>query len=411
MNWKLFILLLVVIGHGWQLLLNAVQYRSAGNPTPENVKDVYDAETYLRWKKYSAEKCRLQMVSTCVSLCVTLLLLALNVHARVAGLFAGHVYVQLFAVLVFQSLVDLLANVGIQYTETMVIEQKYGFNKSTIKTFAADQVRELVLGLVLNGVLVCLLALLHRTMGDWMLLLFAACVFLLTLVISFLAPYFLRIGNKFVPLEEGELRNQLMALLQRHGYQVKEIQVMDASRRTTKLNASFTGFGKTKTIILYDNLLNAMTTDEICAVFAHELGHGLHRDIPKMQLMNLGNILLMTVLVWLMVRTPVLYTAFGFAQVNYGFAYILLNIALSILQPLTGLLTNAFSRRAEYRADHQAVEEGYGPYLASGLKVLARENFAHLAPSALLVKLEYSHPPLSQRIAAVEKALQEQTCA
>ena len=148
-----------------------------------------------------------------------------------------------------------------------------------------------------------------------------------------------------------------------------------------------------------------MTPDEICAVFAHELGHGLHKDVMKQQVMNLGNLLLMSVVVWLCVRTPQMHTAFGFDGVNYGFAYILLGAYLSLLQPLTGMAMNAYSRFAEYRADRQAVEEGYGQALCTALKVLARENFAHLAPSPLLVKLEYSHPPLGDRIAAIEKTV------
>ena len=195
------------------------------------------------------------------------------------------------------------------------------------------------------------------------------------------------------------------AILEKHGYRVKAIEVMDASRRTTKLNAYFTGFGKMKTIVLFDNLINAMTPEEICAVFAHELGHGLYKDVLKRQIMNLGNLLLMAVVVWLAVREPQLHEAFGFAQVNYGFAYILLGIGLGMVQPLTGMLMNSYSRAAEYRADRQAVQEGYGESLITGLKILAKENFAHLAPAKLQVVLEYSHPPLSQRIEAIEQAL------
>jgi STE24 endopeptidase len=198
-----------------------------------------------------------------------------------------------------------------------------------------------------------------------------------------------------------------MRMLDSHGYKVKAIEVMDASRRTTKLNAYFTGFGKLKTIVLYDNMLTAMSTDEICAVFAHELGHGLHKDVLKMQIMNLGNLLLMAVMVWLTVKIPEMHTAFGFDAVNYGFSYILLGIGLGVTQPFTGMLTNAYSRKAEYRADRQAVKEGYGAALATGLKKLSKENFSHLAPAKLLVVLQYSHPPLSERISAIDQAMKK----
>ena len=294
-------------------------------------------------------------------------------------------------------------SVGIQYYCTMVIEEKYGFNRSTLKTFVTDQIRNLLLNLVLSLLLAWLLSGLHRALGDWMIPLFAAAVFVFTLAISFLYPVFSRIGNKFVPLEDGELKDNLMALLNKHGYQVKAIEVMDASRRTTKLNAYFTGFGKLKTIVLYDNLVNAMSTEEICAVFAHELGHGLHKDVLKQQIMNFGNLLLMAVVVWLTVRDPQLHGAFGFSGINYGFAYVLTGIALGLTQPLTSMVMNAYSRFAEFRADRQAVQEGYGDAMVTALKKLAKENFAHLAPSPINVVLEYSHPPLSQRIAKVQQ--------
>ena len=399
---KLIVLLLLALGFVYRLALNIVQYRSAGNPIPENVADVYDAETYSKWRHYSAEHCRLNILSTVLSFVVSFLLLITNAYAAFAGLFGDHIFLQLLMVVLLESLVDILVSVPIRYYETMVIEEKYGFNRSTVKTFIKDQIRNLLLGICLSLLLAWLLAVLHTALGDWMILLFAVVVFGFTLVISFLYPIFSRISNKFVPLEEGELKDSLMHLLTKHGYQVKAIEVMDASRRTTKLNAYFTGFGKLKTIVLYDNLVNAMTPDEICAVFAHELGHGLHKDVLKQQIMNFGNLLLMAVVIWLTVRDPQLHEAFGFADVNYGFAYILAGIGLGLTQPLSSMVMNAYSRFAEFRADRQAVREGYGDAMVTALKKLAKENFAHLAPSPIFVLLEYSHPPLSQRIAKVE---------
>jgi len=405
MNWKIIVLAIVLLKSIYELLLNIVSYRSAGNPTPENVADVFDAETYQQWKKYMGEKSRLQISGTIVSALTTIVLLALNVHAAVAAWFGAGAFWQVVAVLLLESVVDLLTGVVFSYIDTMIIEEKYGFNRSTTKTFVIDQIRGFLLGLLLNAAITFTLLGLHQWLGDWVVLLFTVVLFGFTLLISFLYPIFSRLGNKFVPLEDGELKDRLMGLLTKHGYQVKAIEVMDASRRTTKLNAYFTGFGKMKTIVLYDNLVNAMSTDEICAVFAHELGHGLHKDVLKQQIMNLGNLLILAIIAWLVVREPILHTAFGFEGVNYGFAYLLLSIFLGLVQPLTGMLTSAYSRHAEYRADRQAVQEGYGEALITGLKKLAKENFAHLAPAKLLVVLEYSHPPLSQRIAAIEKEL------
>ena len=405
-RWSI-VLALLILGHLYKLVLHIVQQRSASNPTPENVADVYDAETYEKWRRYSGEQSRLGIISCLVSFALEVVLLVSGAYAWAASLFPAGWFWQALAVILLSAVCETVVGVFISYYDTMVIEEKYGFNRSTMKTFVTDQIRDLLIGLVLNTLLVSLLALIWIWLGNWMLLLFTGAVFCFTLLISFLYPIFSRMGNKFEPLEEGELKDKLMALLTKHGYQVKAIEVMDASRRTTKLNAYFTGFGKMKTIVLYDNLVNAMSTDEICAVFAHELGHGLYKDVLKQQIMNLGNLFLMALVAWVAVRSEDLHTIFGFTQVNYGFAYILLGIGLGLIQPLTGMAMSAYSRFAEYRADRQAVKEGYGPMLITALKKLAKENFAHLAPAKLQVVLEYSHPPLSQRIEAVEKALEE----
>lgn len=402
MSYKWLFLLLFTLEHAWQLVLNLMQARSAGNPVPANVADVYDAETYRRWRAYHGEKSRLSLWRTLVSWVLTMVLLGCNFHAAVAGLFPQTVFMQLLGVILAQTLAETLVFVGFSWADTMGIEQKYGFNRATVKTFVMDQVRSFLLEIALGAGLMWLLAKLHLWMGDWVVVLFTGVLFAITLIVAFLyGPVFSRLGNKFVPLEDGELKEQLMSLLTRHGYRVKAIEVMDASRRTTKLNAYFTGYGKLKRIVLYDNLLTAMSAEEICAVFAHELGHGLHKDVLKQQVMNLGNLLLMAILVWLTIRTPDMHLAFGFDKVNYGFAYILLSGLLGLVQPLTAMAMNAYSRRAEYRADAQAVKEGYGAALAGGLKKLARENFSDLAPSRALVVLEYSHPPLSERLRAI----------
>ena len=404
---KWLIILVSLIGGLYGIILNIVQHRSASNPTPDNLADVYDAETYIKWKKYSAEHSRLSIVSSIITGIIMLTLLITDAYAAFASLFPSDEVVQILAVLLLEIAISTVVGTVESYISNMVIEQKYGFNKTTMKTFVADRIRSLILNLILSIALAYAVYGFYSLAGVWMIPIFAGAVFLFSLLISFLYPIFSRIGNKFVPLEEGELRESLMSLLTKHGYQVKAIEVMDASRRTTKLNAYFTGFGKMKTIVLYDNLVNSMSADEICAVFAHELGHGLNKDVPKGQVLNIGNMLLMGAVAYLAVSAPEMHTAFGFETINYGFAYLLMGIGLGIVQPFMGIIMNARSRAAEYRADRQAVAEGYGPAMITALKKLARENFAHLAPSKINVVLEYSHPPLADRIASVEKEIKK----
>ena len=405
MHFKVLVLVIVTAVYLYNLLLNVIRMRSAANPIPANVADIYDEETYVKWRAYHAEKCRFAIMRDSASFLVDLVLLAFNVYAAFAGMFTQTDFWQMFAVILLSSLSGLLM-IPFEWHETMVIEQKYGFNKSTARTFIADQVKGFLIGLIIMIGIGALLMGLHISLGDWLILVFATVMMAFMFALVFLFPVFSRIFNKFKQLEDGELKEKLTALLEKNGYHVRGIKVMDASRRTTKSNAYFSGFGKMKTIVLYDTLVESMTPDEICAVFAHELGHGLHRDTLKNQVLTCVQMIILAVLAWLTVRTPELFRAFGFEKVNYGFVLILvMSVEFALIAPLFGLLANWHSRKAEYAADGHAVLEGYGAELISALKKLAKQNFSELAPSSLLVKLEYSHPPLTQRIEAIEKAM------
>ena len=403
MNYKLIVLILLTVEYLYSLLLIVFRIRSMKNPVPANVADVYDPDTYRKWRNYKGEKSRLSVISETASFIIAFLLMALDAYAAFAGLFPQTLFLQMLAVILLGALSELPL-IPLSYYDTMGIEEKYGFNRTTRKTFCLDQVKGFLIGLLISLIIGSLLLWIHQALGDLMIVVFAAAVTALILAIAFLYPFLSRIFNKFTPLEDGELKEKLTGLLEKHGYKVRAIQVMDASRRTTKSNAYFSGFGKMKTIVLFDTMLEQMTTDEICAVFAHEMGHGLHKDTLRNQGLSFLQMLVIGVLAWLTLRTPELWPAFGFDSVNYGFAMILImGVEFALIAPLFGLLTNYLSRRAEYRADQQAVQEGYGEELISALKKLSRENLSDLAPSPLLVKLEYSHPTLSQRIEAIRK--------
>ena len=401
---KAAVLVVFTVVYLYQMVLSVIHMRSARNPVPVNVIDVYDEKTYGKWRAYHGERSRFAIVSGTASFLIDFALLAFNAYAAFAGLFPRTPFLQMFAVMLLSALSSLLM-IPFSWHSTMGIEEKYGFNKATAKTFWGDQAKEFLIGLVLMTGIGTLLMAVHQALGDWLILAFAILMTVFALIISFLYPVLSRVFNKFQPLEDGELKEKLTALLEKNGYRVRAIKIMDASRRTTKSNAYFSGFGKMKTIVLYDTLVETMTTDEICAVFAHEMGHGLHKDTLRNQILSFVQMALLGVLAWLTLRTPEVFQAFGFEGVNYGFAILLImSVEFALVSPLFGLVINFFSRRAEYRADAQAVKEGYGQELISALKKLARQNYADLAPSPLLVKLEYSHPTLSQRIDAIEKA-------
>ena len=404
MNFKVIAVLILIVVYLYGLFLDVLRYRSAHNPVPKNVADVYDADTYLKWKAYHGEKVRFGILTAAVSFVVDLVLILTDAYAAFARLFPDQVWWQLFAVMLLSALATLLL-IPFSWYDTMHIEEKYGFNRTSGKTFFGDKVKEFILNLMLMVGLASMVMGLHKSFGDWLILAFAVFATLFLLFITFLSPFFSRIFNKFTPLPDGELKEGITKLLEKNGYKVRAIQVMDASRRSTKSNAYFTGFGKMKTIVLYDTLVAAMTTDEILAVFAHEMGHGLHRDTLKNHILTFLQMLVLGLLAWATLRHPEIFRPFGFEGVNYGFAVLLMmSVEFALIAPLFGLVMSWFSRRAEYRADQQAVKEGYGPALVSALKKLAKENFSDLSPSPVLVALEYSHPTLSQRIDAIEAA-------
>ena len=403
MSIKAVVLIVLTIVYLYEILLNLIKKQSVNNPVPANVSDVYDADTYRKWKQYHGEKSRLAMITSTVTYAIGMLLMTLNVYAAFAGLFPKTPFLQMLAVILLSALTELLM-IPFSWHDTMHIEERYGFNRSSGKTFWIDQIKSFLINLLLMVAIGSLLMWIHQALGDLLIIVFAGAMMLISLLIIFLYPIISRIFNKFTPLEDGELKDRLTEMLTKHGYHVRAIQVMDASRRTTKSNAYFTGFGKMKTIVLYDTLLSQMTTDEICAVFAHELGHGLHHDTLRNQVFSFVQMLVLGVLAWLTLRSGGLYPSFGFEGLNYGFAMILItSVEFALIAPLFSLLTNYVSRRAEYRADEQAVKEGYGDALIQALKKLARENLADLSPSPLLVKLQYSHPTLSQRFAAIRE--------
>lgn len=402
MNYIALVLILLTVKYLFNLVTNYLDWKSMKNPVPANVSDIFSAEEYQEWKSYHSEKVRLSILSSTFDYIFTVLAFAFCWHACFAGLFPENPVWGIFAILLCDNLIHLI-EIPFTYYDKMKIEEKYGFNRSTKKTFWLDQVKSFFVDMVVLPLIGMLIMLIHQSLGDWMIPALAIALTCVILAVTFLYPMFSKFFNKFTELEDGELKEKLTALLSKNGYQVRAIQVMDASKRTTKMNAYFTGFGKMKTIVLYDTLKEALSVDEICAVFAHEMGHGLHKDTLKGKVITFVQMLILASLAWFTFRTPELFTGFGFDGINYGFAMVLIvSVEFAVIAPLFGLVANAFSRKAEYRADAQAVKEGYADALIGSFKIMAKSNYINLSPDPLLVKLQYSHPTISQRINAIE---------
>lgn len=404
MDYKIITLILATLLFIYNIINKCFIFTAISRPIPENVKDVYDITTYQNWAEYTSEKTGHKIYQELAGYVVFMLLIIFNVFSMVEKIAPDNVYSEAIIVLIFFTLVNSIVDVIFDYIDTMKIESKYGFNKTSKKTFVADQIKNLVISLGLMVGLLSAFIGLYLWLGDFILLVFSLLVFLFVLGIFFLMPIFAKIFNKFTPLSEGTLRTNLENLLIKHGYKVNEIKVMDGSRRSNKANAYFSGLGKTKNIVLYDTILELMTEEEIVAVFAHELGHGKHKDILKGYLTSLLQIFVLILVSWLIISRVDFLEDFAFKELNYGFAFIIIaTVVIPFINMITSPIMNYFSRKHEYKADMFASTEGYKEAMISGLKKLSRHNYSCLNPHPFIVSMNYTHPPLSQRIAALEK--------
>ena len=405
--YKIIALVLLGIIFLFNLFLRIRNYQARKRPIPDELKDVYDEERYQKWQAYTADRSKVKIVFSIIAFISTFAVIITDVFSLIVSSIANQ-YLSTLVILGIYIGYTIIIELISDYILKIRIEGKYGFNKATTKTFVGDSIRKLLLISIITIGLTFLFILIYEAMGDYILILFSAILFVIILLVGFIFPILSKASNRFAPLEEGQLRTRLMDMLTKSGYTVRDIKVMDASRRTTKSNAYFTGFGKTKTVVLYDNMLKAMSEDEIVAVFAHEMAHGLHRDSLKRSIYTLFSIVVLVVLTWLLVRFPEIHSSFGFAGVNYGFAVVLLlECLVPLVFTLLGIPSLMISRRGEYKADEFAAKEGYGEQLISGLKKLFNENLGDLNPDPIVVALSYSHPPLNQRIAAIRKAMKK----
>ena len=391
----------------YELVINLIDYRSIHNPLHEKVQDIYDQDKYQNWKRYKRSKVFTSIIFSSVQFVIIMLLLDLDVYASVGNMVVDRPYITTLVTIGLYIFVDFVVSTIQSYVDTMIIEEKYGFNNTKMGLFIKDRIKSLAITCVLLIGLLLLFVLLFEAIGNYVLIIFVLIMLLFVFVIMSLSPFLMKISYKTEALEDGELKDKLVNLLNKYGFKVRKIEVLLASERTTKSNASFSGLGKTKTITLYDNLINAMTPDEIVAVFAHELGHGLHKDTAKLSVMSALNIILIVLSMTGLVNFEGIHFAFGFDHMNYGFAFIMLTyLFMPFISIVTGLITNAISRKAEYEADNHAVKEGYGMELIQALKTLSREDFVDLSPSKLIVLLTYSHPPMIERILNIEKQVE-----
>lgn len=400
-------ILVIILITTFDIILARLNFLNRHQPIPSNVKDVYDETSYMKWLQYSMEHFKVNIYSKLINALVLIAMIATSAFSELttltSRLSASQVFEPILYLLICASGYYLL-NIGFSIYKTFYIEQKYGFNTTTAKTYILDQLKNiLLLGSLAFGVLSFIL---NIYLGIGLLSFFYIWLFLIAVlfVINILYVHvFIRLFNKLTPLSEGDLYEKSRALAKSLGYEIKSISVMNASKRSTKLNAFFTGFGRFKKVVLYDTLIEKCTTDEIVSVLAHEIGHAKHKDTLRSLIETcIEMIIYLTVLAGIF-TIPALYRDFGFSEIHLGFAFILFLIFFRPFQTIINIPLMKLSRRAEFRADACAADSGYKDAMISALKTLSRENFSNLTPHPLYVTMHYTHPPTSSRIEALEK--------
>ncbi|PKM64434.1 MAG: peptidase M48 [Firmicutes bacterium HGW-Firmicutes-20] len=397
---------IILATFAFDLWLSILNYNHRTQPIPQNVKDIYDTESYTRWLSYTMENFRLGMIAKVLTTVLTVLFLLFGFFPLLNRFSLSISTDPIWSTMIFVGsymILTSLIDIPFSYIKNFKIEEKYGFNKTTKKTFVLDILKSLIMMIVLGGGVLYVLLSLYLNSANFILYTWLFLVVIMVFVNILYTKVFIRIFNKLTPLPDGELKEKIMEFAKNTQTSIKSISVMDASRRTKKLNAFFSGFGKFKSIVLYDNLIEKLNSDEIVAVLAHEIGHGKHKDTLRNLLLGLVQMGVMLYLLQLFLSWQALSISFGFESVNIGFGLILFSVFLSPVDILLDIPLSAISRWAEYRADGYAKEHGYKDAMITALKRLAQENFANLTPHPLMVKMTYSHPPISQRIQALNK--------
>lgn len=382
-------------------ILDALNAKHFNDPIPASLQDVFNEEEYQKSQRYKKTRYKFGLLSSTFSLIVLLTFLFLDgfefVDTIARSVSNNEIIVGLFffGIIMFGS--DILS-LPFSYYSTFVIEEKFGFNKTSKKTFFLDKIKSWGMMILLGGGILALIIWFYQFAGDdfwwyaWILVAVFS-VFLNMFYARLIVPLF----NKQTPLPEGTLRQQIEAYAQKEGFTLEKIFVIDGSKRSTKANAYFSGFGREKRVTLYDTLINDLDDEEIVAVLAHEVGHYKKNHI----IINLIiGILTTGFTLWLLslfVGNPLLSEALGVETPGFHIGLVAFGLLYSPISEITGIIMNYLSRKFEYQADNFAKNTYKGEPLVTGLKKLSKNNLSNLTPHPAYVFVHYSHPPLYKR--------------
>ncbi|MGB0524043.1 MAG: M48 family metallopeptidase [Flammeovirgaceae bacterium] len=375
------------------------------NPNlPQSLQGIYDQEKYAKSQQYSADRERVGWISAVFSFIVTVSFLVLGGFGWVDSLVAEYTQHPIWSALLFFGVLGLGSSIiGLPFSiyNTFVIEERYGFNKTTVKTFIGDIIKGMVISMLIGGVLLGIFIWFHNNFDLWWVYAWAIFLGFTLFITMFYTSVLVPIFNKLTPLEDGELKSAILAYAQEVDFPLKNIMVIDGSKRSTKGNAYFSGLGSSKNIVLYDTLIEKHSIDELVAVLAHEVGHYKKKHVLQGFVIGAIQMFVMLFIMQWIVDNPALSIALGGSTEKLHLGLIAFTILYSPISTLTGLFMNVFSRKNEYEADAYAAKTYEAKPLMDALKKLSVDSLSNLTPHPAYVFFHYSHPTLLQRMAAL----------
>ena len=412
--WFFIIISLVIFNYLFSNLLDYMNHRNWKDEIPNELKDFYDKEKYKKAKNYALSKNKISLFSSSLSFLLVISLIvfngygiidqfvSINLSKSFESLQISSNFIQSGVFFLILFILNSIISIPFSYYNTFVIEEKFGFNKTTKLTFFIDIIKSTLLSFFIGGILLFLALYLYENLNDgFWLWLWIGLSLLMILINMFYADLIVPIFNKLTPLDDGELRNKIENYSKDVGYLLKNIYVIDGSKRSTKANAFFSGLGPRKTIALYDTLIEKHSENELVAVLAHEVGHFKKKHIFSGLIMSIIQIGIMSFFFELCLKLPEISIALGGLESSFHLGLVGFSIIFSPISILSGIIMNYNSRKNEFEADAYAKETFNGEDLSLALKKLSVDSLSNIYPHPLYVFFHYSHPPLIQRLRAL----------
>ena len=386
---------------------SVLNMNSITSTIPDGFQEFYDDKKYSKSQEYLKDKTKLGLYSSTFSLILTLIVIHFGLFGFLDEFVRSNSTHYIISGLLFFGILFLIndiLNIPFSLYSTFVVEEKYGFNKTSIHTFIADKCKGYGLTIVFGSAIMVPVFYFFNTFQDngWWIawaLITAFMIAVQPLFVHVIAPMF----NKFTPLEEGDLKTAIEEFANKVGFPIGRIDVMDGSKRSAHSNAYFSGFGKSRRIALFDTLLDKHSTEEIVSVVAHEIGHYKKKHVITGTVLGVIETGIMLFIFNLFMNDSDLFAVFSVDTVSIYCGLVFFSMLYSPISMVTSIFTTAMSRKNEFEADAYALETTQKPEpLISMLKGLSASNLSHLTPHPLMVFLSYSHPPVVDRIAAVQ---------